>query len=75
MVSSETDWKGSKSSWWDMWCWSWAATAVSRSSGSEPGFLRGEMTAAILKLDGTTQEARDAFVMFSTGWQRMGRQA
>ena len=33
------------------------------------------MTAAILKLDGTTPEARDVFMMFSTGWQRMGRQA
>ena len=45
------------------------------SSGSEPGFLRVGMTAAIFKLDGTTPEARDALMMFTIGWQRMGRQA
>ena len=33
------------------------------------------MTAAVFKLDGTTPEARDALMMFTIGWQRMGRQA
>ena len=50
-------------------------TIVVGSSGYEPGLLRVGMTATILKLDGTPPEARDAFMMFSTCLQKMGRQA
>ena len=73
-----------------MWCWSWAAAALSKillrkgrleigwqllgSSGSRPGFLIVGITAANLKLEGTMPE-REALMMVTTAGQRVGRQA